>query len=309
MVEPTPITFRSDDVALAGHLRLPEEGTPVPAVVFTGPFTGVKEQVTGTYAAALAERGYATLAFDHRNFGQSEGQPRQHEDSAGKARDLLDAVSFLATHPGVDSDRIGSVGICLGGSYALRHAAFDPRVRALTLVAGGFNSPVDMRAGMGPERYRQILAELATIAERTFATGEVPYIPAVSADQRDAAMPGDEPWAYYGTERAASPRWVNRVTRLSIRELLTLDAMSTAELVSPTPTLIVHGTTDAYCSVRPSVRGSASCATAAGALAPPPTPTRTPATSGSTASGSCAPGTTTTARATCTGGAPPTTWR
>jgi fermentation-respiration switch protein FrsA (DUF1100 family) len=215
--------------------------------VFTGPFTGVKEQVTGTYAAALAERGYVTLAFDHRNFGESEGEPRQHEDGPGKLRDLRDATSYLAGHAAVDPERIGCVGICLGGSYALHHTAFDPRVRALALVAGGYNDPADMRAGMGNDGYRQLLADLAAVAEGTFRTGEVSYLPAVSPDGSEAAMQGDEPWAYYGTERSASPGWVNRVTRLSIRELVTLDAASAAEFVSPTPTLLVHGTTDAYC--------------------------------------------------------------
>jgi fermentation-respiration switch protein FrsA (DUF1100 family) len=247
-LETVPVRFRSDGLALAGDLRLPAADGPRPALVFTGPFTGVKEQVTGRYAAALADRGYVTLAFDHRNFGASEGRPRQHEDAAGKGHDLRDAVSFLGTRPEVDAERIGCVGICLGGSYAVRHAAFDPRVKALALVAAAYNSPAGMRAGMGAEGYRKALAGLVAVAEATFRSGDVAYLPAVSPDGGEAAMPGDEPWAYYGTDRSTSPGWVNQVTRLSIAELLTLDAMSAAEFVSPTPTVVVHGTTDAYCS-------------------------------------------------------------
>jgi fermentation-respiration switch protein FrsA (DUF1100 family) len=90
-----------------------------------------------------------TLAFDHRNFGASEGEPRQHEDAAGKRQDLIDATSFLAARPEVDADRLASLGICLGASYALLHASFDPRIRALGLVAGGYNEAAAMRAGMG----------------------------------------------------------------------------------------------------------------------------------------------------------------
>ena len=67
----------------------------------------------------IAAAGYVTLAFDHRNFGASEGTPRQHEDAAGKLRDLTHAVTFLAAQPEVDADRIGCCGICLGGGYAL----------------------------------------------------------------------------------------------------------------------------------------------------------------------------------------------
>ena len=61
-------------------------------------------------------------------------------------------------------------------------------------------------------------------------------------------MPGDEPFAYYGTGRGASPYWENSVTRASVRELLTVDNMAGADFLSPTPALIVHGVEDAYCS-------------------------------------------------------------
>jgi fermentation-respiration switch protein FrsA (DUF1100 family) len=77
----------------------------------------------------------------------------------------------------------------------------------------------------------------------------VEYINAVSdVDGVDAAMSGAEPFAYYGTERSASPTWQNRVTRMSIRELLTVDLAMGAEFIAPTPTLVVHGRTDGFCS-------------------------------------------------------------
>jgi fermentation-respiration switch protein FrsA (DUF1100 family) len=247
-VTPTAVTFSSGGVQLAGHLRVPDTGGERCAgVVFTGPFTGVKEQVVGTYAELLAHAGFVTLAFDHRNFGASGGEPRQHEDAPGKLADLRDAVSFLASRREVDADRIGCVGICLGGAYALRFAAFDPRVRALALVAGAYNDPRVMRDGMTADGYRDFLETLAAVEQRQFETGVVDYLPAVSDDGGEAAMGGDEPFAYYGTARAASTGWVNQVTRLSLRELVTLDAAMAAEFVSPTPLLVVHGRTDAYC--------------------------------------------------------------
>jgi uncharacterized protein len=248
-VERRDTTFDSDGIRIAGHLRLPADVPTggAPGVVLTGPFTGVKEQVTGVYAEHLARRGYATLAFDHRNFGASGGEPRQHEDSAGKLADLRDAVGHLAAHPGVDADRIGVVGICLGTAYALRFAAFDPRVRALAVVAGAYNDPREMRRGMGAEGYRSLLTRMAELAERRRTSGEVTYLPAVALDG-PAAMPGQEPHDYYGTDRARSDGWENRVTELSIRELVTLDAAMAADFISPTPLLVVHGRRDDYCS-------------------------------------------------------------
>ncbi|MDI2131456.1 alpha/beta hydrolase [Yinghuangia seranimata] len=242
------VSFFVEGIEIAGVLRLPEGGTgPVAGLVFTGPFTGVKEQVTGTYAARLAELGFATLAFDHRNWGESGGAPRQHEDPQGKLADLRAAVSLLRSRPEVDAARIGAVGICLGGGYALKFAAFDPRVKAFAGIAGAYNSPYAMRAGFGPEGYRQALAGFVETLERQDGGGDVEYLPAV-AEEGEAAMGGAEPFAYYGTERSAAEHWRNRVTRASVREMVTVDNMAGADFLGPTPGLIVHGVEDAYCS-------------------------------------------------------------
>ncbi|PPK97206.1 hypothetical protein CLV92_10421 [Kineococcus xinjiangensis] len=249
-VEARDVSVPAGGLRLAGVLRVPAEtAAPAPAIVLTGPFTGVKEQVTGHYAQGLAAAGFVTLAFDHRNFGASEGEPRQHEDSAGKLADLRAATSWLAAHELVDPDRIGCVGICLGGGYALRHSAFDPRIRALAVVAAAFNDPRAMQEGMGAQQYRGMMASFAAAKQEQFTTGRVDYLPAVSGEPGgEAAMGGAEPFAYYGTARSASPGWENRVTRLSIRELLTFDAAVGADFLGPTPALVVHGRRDEYCS-------------------------------------------------------------
>jgi len=241
------VEFEADGVGLVGDLQAPSPGGRAPGLVFTGPFTGVRDQVTGAYAERLAAAGYVTLAFDHRSFGESQGQPRRHEDPQGKLADLRAAVSFLRARPEVDPERIGAVGICLGGGYALRFAAFDPRVKAFAGIAGGYNTPYAMRSGIGPDGYRQALASFTAAAEDQDRGGEVQYLPAVAAEG-EAAMSGAEPFAYYGTGRGASAHWENSVTRTSVRELLTVDNMIGADFLSPTPGLIVHGVEDAYCS-------------------------------------------------------------
>lgn len=250
---PTDVRFEVEGgIELAGHLRYPDQdpGTgPWPAIVFTGPFTGVKEQVAAIYADALAARGFVTLAFDHRNFGDSGGDRRQHEDPAGKDADLRAATSYLASLEGVDADRIGCIGICMGGGYALKYSAFDPRIKALGLVAAAFNDPKAMRDGFGAEGYRETMNFFAGVAATEQETGEVDYIKAVSdVEGEDAAMPGPEPFEYYGTARSEAKGWNNQMTRLSVRELLTTDLAIGADFIGPTPTLIVHGRTDAFCS-------------------------------------------------------------
>ncbi|MFD0888928.1 hypothetical protein ACFQ08_30705, partial [Streptosporangium algeriense] len=81
------------------------------------------------------------------------------------------------------------------------------------------------------------------VLERQDRGGAVEYLPAV-AEEGEAAMPGPEPFAYYGTGRGACPHWRNEVTRASLGELLTVDDMIGADLLSPTPGLVVHGVVD-----------------------------------------------------------------
>ena len=246
-MEPLEVIIRSD-VDLSGHLRLPAADGRRPAVVLTGPLSGVKEQVVGRYADELAHRGLVTLAFDHRNFGASGGSPRQHEDPGGKLADLRDATSLLAAHERVDPERILCVGVCLGGGYALRHAAADPRIAAVAAVGACFNDPRGFQDGMGIDGYRGTLASLTDLATREYVSGQLETMPAVSPDGGEAAMPGEEPWAYYGTERSHSPGWQNLLTRRSLHALLTFDAAGAADLLGATPLLLVHGRRDDYCA-------------------------------------------------------------
>jgi fermentation-respiration switch protein FrsA (DUF1100 family) len=238
-VEAERVTFGSEGVELAGEFRSARSQRPRPGVVLTGPFTGVKEQVVGTYAGILAAAGFATLAFDHRGFGESGGRP-WHEDSQGKLADLRAAVSVLAGRAEVDAARIGIAGVCLGGGYAVRAAAADPRVKAVAVIAGAYNSPVLMLRAMGAGPYRSALAAAIDRYDE--------YMPAVAPDGGEAAMGGAEPYAYYGTARSISPHWRNQVTRGSLHSLMTFDALGAAELLAGTPLLIVHGKTDAYCA-------------------------------------------------------------
>ncbi len=224
---------------LVGELRLPDADGPRPAVALTGPFTGVKEQVLGTYAELLAQAGLATLAFDHRGFGESGGR-RQHEDSLGKLADLRAAVGVLAGRPEVDQARIAVVGVCLGGGYALRAAATDPRMQAVAGIAGAYNSPARIAEAMGVDAYRSALD--------AFLDRYDEYLPAVAPGGGEAAMAGDEPYAYSATARPAAPPCHTAVTRGALHTLTSFDALGAADRLAATPLLIVHGKADAYCS-------------------------------------------------------------
>ena len=129
----------SEGLALAGHLYRPPGAAArerTAALVMAGPMTSVKEETLPHYAVPLAEAGYTVLAFDNRNFGESEGEPRQHLDTADQVEDLKNAVSYMLTGEDVDPDRLGLCCVCTGAGYGLAVASMDLRVKAVALVAG-----------------------------------------------------------------------------------------------------------------------------------------------------------------------------
>jgi fermentation-respiration switch protein FrsA (DUF1100 family) len=135
-----PGTFRvhSGGERLVGVLYLPA-GRPVAAVVTTGPLTSVKEQATGAYAGALAARGFAALTFDHRSFGESDGEPCQLEHPGHKAADVIAAVGTLAADDRTRNLPVAAVGVCAGAGYMARAVADNPRVCAFAGVAGYYS--------------------------------------------------------------------------------------------------------------------------------------------------------------------------
>jgi dienelactone hydrolase len=132
------VVFENNGERLVGDLYLPDNyrsGDKLPAVVVTGAWMTVKEQMAGRYAAELANRGYAALAFDFRGWGQSEGGRRQLEDPASKIADIKAAVAFLATRAEVDAQRLAALGICASAGYMVHAAAALPQVKSVALVA------------------------------------------------------------------------------------------------------------------------------------------------------------------------------
>lgn len=132
------VTFPSDGVPLVGDLYLPESyrsGEKLPVIVVTGSWTTVKEQMAGVYARRLAEHGFAALAFDFRNFGESGGEPRQYESPELKMRDIENAIAFVRSLPVSDGEAVGALGVCAGAGYMAHAVARGAPIQSLGLVA------------------------------------------------------------------------------------------------------------------------------------------------------------------------------
>ena len=113
-------------VTLAADLYTPKDANgQLPAIAVSGPFGAVKEQASGLYAQTLAERGFITLAFDPSFTGESGGTPRYVASPDINTEDFSAAVDYLSTRPDVDPKRIGILGICGFGGFAVNAAAND----------------------------------------------------------------------------------------------------------------------------------------------------------------------------------------
>jgi uncharacterized protein len=229
--------FTSSGDQLVGVLYLPAD-QPVAAAVTTGPLTSVKEQATGAYAGALAERGFAALAFDHRTFGQSVGEPRQFEHPEHKADDVRAAVSALGTDARTRDLPIMAVGICAGAGYMARAVADAPHISAFAGVAG-YYSDADAFAESSPQEFHAAIDRGQAAEQRWRETGEVQTIPAVAPDGGDVAMPLREAYDYYGTPRGAVDNYTNRFAVQSFAYTTTFDAQEAAARIR-VPFLLVH---------------------------------------------------------------------
>ena len=126
------IEFNAEGVVLRGWLYLPDgTPTPVPTVVMAHGFSALKEQYLDDFAKVFEKAGLATLVFDNRNFGASEGEPRQEIDPIQQVRDYRHAITFARTLPEVDRDRIGIWGTSYSGGHVLMVGAIDRRVKCV----------------------------------------------------------------------------------------------------------------------------------------------------------------------------------
>lgn len=136
-VENKKVSFRNRyGITLVGDLYFPKnsENNRLAALAVCGAFGAVKEQASGFYAQTMAERGFVTLAFDPSYTGESGGEPRNVASPDINTEDFSAAVDCLGLQPFVDRERIGIIGICGWGGFALNATAIDTRIKAVATM-------------------------------------------------------------------------------------------------------------------------------------------------------------------------------
>ncbi|MDI6047679.1 alpha/beta hydrolase [Flavobacterium yafengii] len=238
-------------ITLSGDLYLPKNaGTEkLAALAISGPFGAVKEQSSGLYANQMAERGFAVVAFDPSYTGESGGEPRNIASSDINTEDFSAAVDFLGLQKNVDRNKIGIIGICGFGGFALNAVAVDKRVKAVATTsmydiprvnANGYNDKVTIA-----ERTKT----LETLSLQRWEDAENGK-PKYGAQPNPNKLNGDEPqfikeyFDYYKTPRGFHSRSINSNgawANTSAIGLTNMQILAHLKEISPRPMLLIAG--------------------------------------------------------------------
>lgn len=244
-----PVSYTVNGIKIAANVYTPANFDPnkqYPAIVVAHPNGGVKEQVAGLYAQKLAEQGYITIAADAAYQGASGGEPRQTDKPFNRINDVHGMVDFISQFKGVDTKRIGALGIC-GGGYTFATAQSDKRIKSVATVSL-FNTGLIRRNGMNDSAVATIQERLkqASEARSLESKGDVQYSANADltkiTDEEIAKMPAGlyrEGFEYYGKTHF-HPNSTPRYTTSSLLDLMTWDATDQAELIDQ-PLLMIAG--------------------------------------------------------------------
>ena len=236
------IAFDAEGVTLRGWLY-PAEGASGPAatVVMAHGFSAVKEMYLDSFAEVFAAAGLNALVFDNRNFGASDGEPRQEIDPWAQVRDYRHAITYAGTLPEVDPKRIGIWGSSYSGGHVLVVGAIDRRVKAVVaqvpLISGRANIRALVRADF-IAGFRQMFD-----ADRLARfQGQPPaMVPVVDKDPLAAsALPTPDSWEWFTqTGETRAPSWRNEVTLRTVEMLGEYEPGIYLPYISPTPLLLL----------------------------------------------------------------------
>ncbi|GEN71676.1 alpha/beta hydrolase [Chryseobacterium lathyri] len=248
----TAVTFKNRyGITLSGDFYLPKnvKSQKLAALAISGPFGAVKEQSSGLYANQMAERGFAVIAFDPSYTGESGGEPRNLASPEINTEDFSAAVDFLGLQKNVDRNRIGIIGICGFGGFALNATAVDKRVKAVAttslydmtrLMSKGYNDVISL------EQRTKILEDLGQQRWKDAENGN----PTKGERNLPESLKGDEPqfvkdyFDYYRTSRGFHTNSLNSNGAWLLTNPLSfmnMPILTYVKEISPRPVLLIVG--------------------------------------------------------------------
>ena len=241
MFQRTDIAFEAEGgVTLRGWLYVPTGGTgPYPAITMAHGYAGVKEHGLERFAEKFASNGFVVLLHDHRNFGASDGTPRQDIDPWRQIADWRRAISFLEHQDVVDAKRIGLWGTSYSGGHALVLGATERRLRAIVAQVPTISGFEQGLRRIPPDAVAAI-EEAFTADERAQARGAAPRRQTiVSADPAIPASYRAKDAIEFYLQPVPDGAWENSAPVRSTRAARMYEPGTWITRVSPTPLLMI----------------------------------------------------------------------
>lgn len=244
------VTFKNRyGITLTGDLYIPKNASNnLSAIAISGPFGAVKEQSSGLYANQMAERGFVVLAFDPSYTGESGGEPRNVASPDINTEDFSAAIDFLGLHEKVDRNKLGIIGICGFGGFALNATAVDKRVKAVATTSMYDMSRVNAEGYFGsttPEQRTKMLEEMS-LQRWEDAKNGTPKYPENGLGQTNEKSPQfvKEYYDYYKTKRGFHERSLNSNgawTATNSLSFMNMPLLTYIKEISPRPMLLIAG--------------------------------------------------------------------
>ena len=236
------IEINAEGTILRGWLYTPDRASgKAPAIVMAHGFSAVKEMYLDRFAEHFCAAGLAAVVFDNRNFGASDGQPRQEIDPWSQVRDYRHVITWTRMQREVDQERIGVWGSSYSGGHALVVGAIDRRVKCVVSQVPLISGYRNFQRLVRPDFLGPLRAQFDADREARFR-GEAPaMVPVVAADpQAPSALPTPDSYQWFtetGRERAKA--WRNEVTIRTLEMLMEYEPGSYITKISPTPLMLV----------------------------------------------------------------------
>ena len=235
-------------MTIAADVYLAKDAKPdqkYPAIIVGAPYGGVKEQGPCVYGNELAQRGFVVLTFDQSFIGESGGEPRHVSSPDIFVENFSAAVDYLGLQNYVDREKIGVIGICGSGGFALSAAQSDTRIKAVSTVSM-YDMTAAVRLGMDAA---EIQANKDRLSRQRWVDAEngypeyVPMFPDQPIDRvpADMAEPDAEWFRFYALKRGFHPEARGGATTTSVLALTNFRLLDYIDEISPRPILFVVG--------------------------------------------------------------------
>jgi fermentation-respiration switch protein FrsA (DUF1100 family) len=233
------VAFVSKGLHCSGWLYVPDDLTPgqkAPAIVMGHGFTAVKDQALPDFAERFTAAGFATLVFDYRYFGESDGEPRGQLFPLEQVEDFRNAITWVSQQSEVDPQRVGIWGTSFGGGVVTFVATFDRRVKAVVAQVPSLLN-AEYRRKMDPGRWEAVGQLLQRDRVNRYETGTVNYMNVVAPGAEPCVLPGQDAYEAFMTGPTSS--WRNQITIESLEKIREFDPVSLIHLVTPAALLVM----------------------------------------------------------------------